>query len=93
MFAKVRSLGLIGMDAYPIEAEVDISRGLPRFDIVGLPDVSVSESKNRVRSAIRNSGFKFEDMRITVNLAPADMRKEGPIYDLPISVAMLLATA
>lgn len=92
MFAKVRSLGLIGMDAYPIEAEVDISRGLPRFDIVGLPDVSVSESKNRVRSAIRNSGFKFEDMRITVNLAPADMRKEGPIYDLPISVAMLIAT-
>lgn len=92
MFAKVRSLGLIGMDAYPIEAEVDISRGLPRFDIVGLPDVSVSESKNRVRSAIRNSGFRFEDMRITVNLAPADMRKEGPIYDLPISVAMLIAT-
>ena len=92
MFAKVRSLGLIGMDAYPIETEVDISRGLPRFDIVGLPDVSVSESKNRVRSAIRNSGFKFEDMRITVNLAPADMRKEGPIYDLPISVAMLIAT-
>ncbi|MGN1348135.1 MAG: YifB family Mg chelatase-like AAA ATPase, partial [Acutalibacteraceae bacterium] len=92
MFAKVRSLGLIGMDAYPIETEVDISRGLPRFDIVGLPDVSVSESKNRVRSAIRNSGFRFEDMRITVNLAPADMRKEGPIYDLPISVAMLIAT-
>lgn len=92
MFAKVRSLGLIGMDAYPIDTEVDISRGLPRFDIVGLPDASVSESKNRVRSAIRNSGFKFEDMRITVNLAPADMRKEGPIYDLPISVAMLIAT-
>ncbi|MGN1118617.1 MAG: YifB family Mg chelatase-like AAA ATPase [Acutalibacteraceae bacterium] len=92
MFAKVRSLGLIGMDAYSIETEVDISRGLPRFDIVGLPDASVSESKNRVRSAIRNSGFRFEDMRITVNLAPADMRKEGPIYDLPISVAMLIAT-
>ena len=93
MFAKVRSLGLIGMDAYIIETEVDISRGLPRFDIVGLPDASVSESKNRVRSAIRNSSFTFEEMRITVNLAPADMRKEGPIYDLPISVAMLIATA
>lgn len=92
MFAKVKSLGLIGMDACSIETEVDISRGLPRFDIVGLPDASVSESKNRVRSAIRNSGFRFEDMRITVNLAPADIRKEGPIYDLPISVAMLIAT-
>ena len=93
MFAKVKSLGLIGMDAYLVEAEVDISRGLPRFDIVGLPDASVSESKNRVRSAIRNSGFRFEEMRTTVNLAPADLRKEGPIYDLPISVAMLVATA
>ncbi len=92
MFAKVRSLGLIGMDSYIIETEVDISRGLPRFDIVGLPDASVSESKNRVRSAIKNSGLRFDDMRITVNLAPADMRKEGPIYDLPISVALLIAT-
>lgn len=93
MFAKVKSLGLIGMDAYIVEAEVDISRGLPRFDIVGLPDTSVSESKNRVRSAVRNSGFRFDEMRTTVNLAPADLRKEGPIYDLPISVAMLAATA
>lgn len=92
MFAKVKSLGLVGMDAYIIETEVDISRGLPRFDIVGLPDTSVSESKNRVRSAVRNSGFRFDDMRITVNLAPADMRKEGPIYDLPIAVATLIAT-
>ena len=92
MFAKVKSLGLTGMNAYIIETEIDISLGMPRFDIVGLPDTSVSESKNRVRSAIKNNHFKFNENRVTVNLAPADVRKEGPIYDLPIFVAFLIAT-
>ncbi len=92
MFAKVNSLGLIGLNAYVITVEADISNGLPRFDIVGLPDAAVSESKNRVRSAIIENHFRYSGQRITVNLAPADIKKEGPIYDLPILIAMLIAS-
>ncbi len=92
MFTKIKSMGLIGLKSYIIDIEMDISTGLPRFDIVGLPDTSVSESRDRVRSAVKNNGFKYTDQRITVNLAPADVRKEGPVYDLPMAIAMLKCT-
>lgn len=92
MFAKVISLGLFGMDAFAVEVEADISQGLPKFDVVGLPDAAVSESRDRVRAAVKNSGLDFPVSRITINLAPADIRKEGPIYDLPILLALLKAT-
>jgi len=80
--AKVNSAAVIGLDAFPVEVEVDISAGLPSFTIVGLPDKAIEESKERVRSAIKNSGANFPPKRITVNLAPADIKKEGPAYDL-----------
>src|SRR5437762_10859414 len=93
MLAKVFSAAIVGLNALPVEVEVDIaSQGLPSFTIVGLPDKAVEEAKDRVRSAIRNSGADFPAKRITVNLAPADLPKEGPSYDLPIAVGMLLAT-
>ncbi|MDR0315182.1 MAG: YifB family Mg chelatase-like AAA ATPase, partial [Oscillospiraceae bacterium] len=92
MYSKVYSMGLCGMNSFVVEVEVDLSSGLPRFDLVGLPDSSVSESKERVRSAIKNCSLDFPVSRITVNLAPADLRKEGPIYDLPILAAILTAT-
>lgn len=92
MIAIVKSTVLQGMDGHIVEVEVDVSRGLPSFDIVGLPDASVREAKDRVRAAIKNSGFEFPVKRITVNLAPADLKKEGPIYDLPIAVGILAAT-
>lgn len=91
LFAKVISLGLFGMEAYKVIVEADISGGLPRFDIVGLPDTAVSESRERVRSAIKNANMQYPVSRITVNLAPADMKKEGPLYDLPIFIALLCA--
>ena len=91
MFAKVTSLGLFGMEAYKVIVEADISGGLPRFDIVGLPDTAVSESRERVRSAIKNTNLQYPVSRITVNLAPADMKKEGPLYDLPILISLLCA--
>ncbi len=92
MFAKLKSLGLFGMDAFLVEVEADISSGLPSFDIVGLPDAAVKESRDRVRAAIKNNGFKFPTGKITVNLAPADVRKEGSFYDLPIMLAILEAS-
>ncbi|MDR1806075.1 MAG: YifB family Mg chelatase-like AAA ATPase [Clostridium sp.] len=91
MFAQVNSLGLFGMDSYPVRVEVDLLRSLPRFEVAGLPDSAVSEAKMRVPSAAKNSGFTFPVCKITVNLAPADIRKEGPVYDLPILVCVLLA--
>ncbi|MEE8338398.1 MAG: YifB family Mg chelatase-like AAA ATPase [Dehalococcoidia bacterium] len=90
--ASVRSGALTGVDGIPVDVEVDIGSGLPAFNIVGLPDAAVQEARERVRSAIRNSGFEFPLRRITVNLAPADVRKEGPIYDLPIAVGILVAS-
>lgn len=92
MIAIVKSTVLNGLDGQAVEVEVDVSKGLPAFDIVGLPDASVREAKDRVRAAIKNSGFEFPVKRITVNLAPADMKKEGPVYDLPIAVGILAAT-
>lgn len=91
MSAKVLSAAVVGLDASLVEVEADISRGLPKTFIVGLPDTAVQEAKERVRSGIRNSGFDFPPSVITVNLAPAHLRKEGSGYDLPIAVAILLA--
>ena len=89
MFALARTFALVGVDAEPVYVEVDIGGGLPSFTIVGLPDMAVRESRERVRSALRNSGFKYPDHRITVNLAPADVRKAGPGFDLAIAAAIL----
>lgn len=91
MLAKVYSCAVIGLDGALVEVEVDIARGLPAFNLVGLPDAAVQESRERVRSAIRNSGAQFPMQRITVNLAPADLRKAGPAYDLPIAAGLLQA--
>jgi magnesium chelatase family protein len=92
MLAKVRSCAIVGLDGALVEVEVDIGHGLPAFTIVGLPDAAVQESRERVRAALKNSGAIFPMKRLTVNLAPADLRKEGPAYDLPIAVAILLAS-
>ena len=92
MLAKVTSCAVVGLDGAIVEVEVDTSRGLPSLTIVGLPDVAVQESRERVRSAIKNSGLIYPNKRLTVNLAPADLRKEGPAYDLPIAVGILLAS-
>ncbi len=89
MVSSVRSLGLYGVSGYEVKVECDISGGLPTFDVVGLPDTAVKEARNRVRSAVKNSGFAFPVSRITVNLAPADRRKEGTVYDLPMLVGLL----
>ena len=89
MLTKARTCALIGLDGEIVEVEVDVSPGLPAFIVVGLPDAAVQESKERVRAAIRNSGYEFPMRRITVSLAPADLRKEGPSYDLPIAVGIL----
>ncbi len=93
MLAKVNSAALIGLSGVPVEVEVDIAgQGLPSFTIVGLPDKAVEEAKDRVRSALKNTGAEFPAKRITVNLAPADLPKEGPSYDLPIALGILLAS-
>lgn len=89
MFCKLNSYSLDGIDALPIEVEIDLHNGLPGFDIVGLPDSAVKEAKERVKSAIYNSGFTFPICHITVNLAPADIKKEGSLYDLPIALGIL----
>ena len=92
MLAKVLSSAVIGIEAYLVEVEVDITPGLPAFTTVGLPEAAVKESKERVKSAINNSGYTFPDNRITVNLAPADIKKEGTGFDLPIALGILTAT-
>ena len=89
MLAKVLSGALLGIDAYPVEVEVDIAQGLPQFATVGLPEGAVKESKDRVKSAIKNSGYEFPTRRITINLAPADIRKEGAAFDLPMAIGLL----
>lgn len=89
MLARILSAGFLGTEGYKVSVEVDISAGLPSFNIVGLPDSAVKESKERVRSALKNSGFDYPSKRIVVNLAPADIKKEGPLYDLPIALGIL----
>lgn len=91
MLAKVRSVALVGLDAHLIDVEVDIAGGLPQFSVVGLPDATVRESRDRVRSALKNTGFHFPAKKITVNLAPADVKKEGAGLDLAIAIGILLA--
>lgn len=92
MLSKVKGCGLVGIDGYVVEVETDISTGIPAFEIVGLGDTAVRESKERVRAAIKNSGLEFPIRRITINLAPANLRKEGSSYDLPIAMGILAAT-
>ena len=92
MVSQIYSMGLYGMDAFPVEVEADLSQGLPSFEMVGLPDAAVKESRDRVRAAMKNCGYEFPVSRITVNLAPADKKKEGPIYDLPLLIALMKAS-
>ena len=92
MISRLFSMGLLGLEAFVVEVEADISKGLPCFDIVGLPGMAVKESRERVRAAIKNCGFEYPVSRITMNLAPADKKKEGPIYDLPLLMALLQST-
>lgn len=91
MLAKVLSAAVLGVDAHLVEVEVDLSNGLPAYEVVGLPDTAVKEAKERVRAAIKNSGGVFAGRRITVNLAPADLRKEGSGFDLPMALGLLIA--
>lgn len=92
MYAKVKSLGVFGLDAFGVMVECDISSGLPRFDLVGLPDAVVKESRERVRASVKNCHLDFPVSRITVNIAPADVKKEGSVYDLPVFIAILKAS-
>ena len=91
MLARVKSGALRGVDAYLVEVEVDLAPGMPYFATVGLPEVAVRESKDRVRAALKNSGYKFPGNRVTINLAPADVRKEGTGFDLPVALGILAA--
>lgn len=91
MIVKVASSTVIGIESYPVDVEVDVSPGLPQFSTVGLPDIAVRESKDRIKAAIKNSGYRFPKHHVTVNLAPADIKKEGTGFDLPIAVGILAA--
>jgi len=92
VLARTRTFAIAGIEAVPVDVEIDIHRGLPAFSIVGLPDAAVRESRERVRAALVNSGFDFPQLRITANLAPADLRKAGPGFDLAIAAAVLVAS-
>lgn len=92
MLSIVRSYALAGLEAVPVQVEVDVANGLPSFNITGLPDTSVREAKDRVRAALKNAGFSFPSQRLTVNLAPADLPKSGPSFDLPIAIGILAGT-
>ena len=92
MLAKVRGFALVGLEGIPVDVEVDAGNGLPSYNVVGLADTAVKESKERVRAAIKNSGGKVPNKKITVNLAPADVKKEGSAFDLAIAVALLKAS-
>ena len=89
MLAKALSFALTGLEAYPITIEADVAQGLPFVALIGLPDNSVKESRERVRLAIKNSGFRFPLGRVTLNLAPAELKKEGPSFDLAIALSVL----
>ena len=90
MLSFVSSCGLAGIEGFAVEVEVNLSNGMVLFEIVGLPDASVKESRERVRAALKNNGFHFPAERLTINLAPADIKKEGPSYDLPIALGILV---
>ena len=92
MLARLSAAAVFGIDAVPVSVEVDVSPGLPGMTMVGLPDTTVRESRDRVRTAIRNSGFPFPPERVTVSLAPADVRKVGAAFDLPIALGILAAS-
>ena len=92
MLSSVLSCGLSGIDGFAVTVEVNLANGMPMFDIVGLPDASVKESRERVRAAAKNCGYGFPAARLTVNLAPADLKKEGPAFDLPVAVSILMAS-
>ncbi len=92
MLSRVLSSAVFGIDAYVVEVEVDIALGLPAFATVGLPEGAVKESKDRVKAAVKNCGYEFPSRRITVNLAPADIKKEGAAFDLPMAIGILAAT-
>ena len=91
MLSKIKSMSLEGLNGYLVEIQVDVSGGLPSFEIVGLPGIRVKEAKERVRSAIKNSNIEFPSRKIVINLAPANIRKEGTFYDLPIAIGILMA--
>lgn len=90
MLSIVKSMSLIGLDGYLISVQVDVSAGMPSWEIVGLPDTSIRESKERVKTAIKNSGYELQSRKIVVNLAPADTKKEGSFFDLPIAIGILV---
>lgn len=90
MLSNVKSMSLHGLEGYVVNVQVDVSAGIPYWEIVGLPDISVRESKERVRSAIKNSGYELQSRRIVVNLAPANTKKEGSFFDLPIAIGVLI---
>ena len=92
MLSVVKSMSLIGLDGHLINVQVDVSSGMPCWEIVGLPDISVKESKERVRTSIKNSGYEFLSRRIVINLAPADIKKEGSSFDLPIAIGILICS-
>ena len=92
MVSRINSMGLMGINGFMVSVEADLSQGLPGFDVVGLPGAAVRESRDRVRAALKNNGFTYPVSRVTVNLAPADVRKEGPLYDLPLLLALLKAS-
>ena len=91
MIVRVLSSAVIGIDSFSVDVEVDLSTGLPQFSTVGLPDTAVKESRDRIKAAMKNSGYRFPENRVTVNLAPADIRKEGTGFDLPIALGILAA--
>ena len=92
MFSSIQSLGVSGIGGYLVSVEVNISNGMPHLDIVGLPDAAVKEARERAYAAVKNNGFHFTASRLTVNLAPADKKKTGTVYDLPILVGILAAS-
>ncbi|MCH5156987.1 MAG: YifB family Mg chelatase-like AAA ATPase [Clostridiales bacterium] len=92
MLALIKSFGLKGLDGFPVQAEIDMHSGMPTYDIVGLADTAVKESKERVRSAMKNSGYQYPVASVVINLAPADVKKEGSLYDLPIAIGLLSAS-
>jgi len=91
VLSKVKSMALHGLEGYLVDVQVDVSSGLPAWEVVGLPDASVKEAKERVKTAIKNSDVEFQSKRIVVNLAPADTKKEGSSYDLPIAIGILIS--